>query len=288
VPIGRVVAGVRAHVVDPVGRAVPDGEPGELLLGGDCLSWGYLGAAPATAESFIPDGWSGEPGSRLYRTGDRVLRRADGILEFLGRLDDQVKIRDVRIEPSDVEHELLRHPALEQAAVVVLREDARGEGRAAPRLVAHLAPAEGGPTDAELRMLLAERLPEAALPSAYVRHPRLPRLSSGKIDRRSLADASAAVPAAAPTGDARDFTRTQQRVARIWAELLGVAPADRRADFFQMGGQSLLAMRMIARVRDGFGVRLPARAILRAPTLEQFAAELDSAVAVQGAPDGSA
>ncbi|WP_278194088.1 non-ribosomal peptide synthetase [Streptomyces sp. AN091965] len=275
-PIGRPLDGVHAVVADEAGAPVPAGTAGELLIGGTSVAWGYAGAAAATAERFVPDPY-GAPGGRLYRTGDLVRERPDGALEFLGRVDHQVKIRGVRVEPSDVEHALLLHPDVSQAAVVVV-EDPEHEGI---RLAAHLVPGEKTPDDAGLRDFLAQRLVSAALPESYWRHPTLPRLTSGKIDRLALARQAAHHPRGASDEPPYEAprTETEQTIAQMWQDLLRVERVGRDSDFLTLGGQSLLAMRLIARVRAGFRVRLPARAVFRASTLARFAAVVDEAVA---------
>lgn len=277
VPIGRPITGVNAHVLDQDGWPVPDGEPGELHVGGVCLAWGYGGAGGATAGAFRPDHLSGTPGGRLYRTGDLVRRRDDGVLEFLGRVDHQVKIRGVRVEPSDVEHALLEHPGVTHAAVVAVPRD--GD----VCLVAHLVCADPGPEPAELRAFVADRVPSAAVPAAFVRHPALPKLTSGKIDRRELVRRSGLAllsASAEPEAGTHEppATDTERQVARIWGEIFGLPDLGRSADFLRMGGQSLLAMRMVARVRAAFGVRLPARTVFESSTVRAFAAALDEAL----------
>ncbi|MGP3991755.1 non-ribosomal peptide synthetase [Streptomyces sp. 3N207] len=280
VPVGRPIAGVRAVVHDERGRPVPSGGTGELLLGGRCLAWGY-GDPAHTAERFVPDDDPARPGERLYRTGDLVRDRGDGVYEFLGRVDHQVKIRGVRVEPSETEHALLRHPAVAQAAVVSVT----GEGGEA-RLVAHVVAADtaqGLPSEAELRGFLLDRLPPAALPSSWHQHRVLPRLQSGKVDRLALADRRYAHAPQAPSAPgapvtAPPRTATERTVAELWQDLLGTGPLGRAADYFELGGQSLLTMRMIARVRRRFGVRLPARTVFSAPTVALFAAAIDEAV----------
>ncbi|MFJ9774320.1 amino acid adenylation domain-containing protein [Kitasatospora sp. NPDC101157] len=276
VPIGRPIDGVHAVIADDAGAPVPPGTPGELLIGGTSVGWGYAGAAAATAARFVPDP-HGAPGGRLYRTGDLARRRPDGVFEFLGRVDQQVKIRGVRVEPSDVEHALLLHPDVDQAAVVAVQDRPHG----GVRLVAHLVTGDRSPDDATLRRFLADRLVSAALPDGYRRHPALPRLTSGKIDRLELARQSARDGATAPGGPPHraPHTETERAVALIWQDLLRVERVGRDSDFLSLGGQSLLAMRLIARVRAGFRVRLPTRTIFDAPTLAGFAAAVDAAVA---------
>ncbi|MFD5247390.1 amino acid adenylation domain-containing protein [Amycolatopsis sp. NPDC058340] len=272
VPIGEGISGIRAHVVGPDGSPAADGEEGELLVGGACLAWGYGGAPAATASAFIPDALSGIPGARLYRTGDLVRRRADGVMDFVGRVDQQVKIRGVRVEPSDVDHVLAAHPAVADAAVVAVPA---ADGQLG--LVAHIVPVSEVP-DTELRAFVADRLISAAVPGAFVTHTALPRLTSGKIDRRELERRLPEIPVDSIAAPEPPRTGTERRIAEIWGELLKADGLGRTADFLRLGGQSLLAMRMIARVRDRFGVRLPVRTVFAAPTVAEFAAVLDEAI----------
>lgn len=276
VPVGHPLDGVHTVIADEAGLPVPAGTPGELLIGGACVAWGYAGAAAATAERFVPDP-HGALGGRLYRTGDLVRERPDGAVEFLGRVDHQVKIRGVRVEPSDIEHALLLHPEVVQAAVVAVEDPRRG----GVRLVAHLVTGGETPDDAALRSFLSQRLVSAAIPETYRRHVVLPRLASGKIDRLELARQAAQDPLTAPGEPPYRAPRTgtERAVARIWQDLLQVERVGRDSDFLSLGGQSLLAMRMIARVRAGFQVRLSPRTVFDAPTVARFAAVVDAAVA---------
>lgn len=275
IPLGGPLEGVTAWVLDQEGRPVADGEPGILHVGGACVAWGYLGMGARTAEEFCPDPRPAAPGARLYRTGDLARRRRDGLIEFLGRADDQVKILGVRVEPSEVEDTLRRHPAVTEAVVTT------SSGHCGQVLVAHLAAT--GVTGDELRSFLADQLPAAAIPARYVVRPSLPRLASGKIDRAGLArEPGPAVPEPAvpePAGGAISrppATETERRIAEIWRDVLGVDSVGQADHFFQLGGQSLLAMRMIARVRRQFGTRVPVRTIFDAPTVELFSASLDT------------
>ncbi len=260
VPIGRAVDGVRARVLDRAGAPVPAGVAGELHLGGVQLARGYLGRPELTAERFVPDALSGEAGARLYRTGDRVRRLADGTLEFLGRTDEQVKVRGFRIEPGEVEAALREHGGVREAAVVA-REDASGERR----LVAYVV---GEASAAELRAHLKGRLPEHMVPSAFVALDALPLTPSGKTDRRSL-------PAPERTGDVDAYvaprTPAEEILAGIYAMVLKVDRVGATDDFFELGGHSLLAAQLISRVRDAFGVELPMRALFEAPTVAGLA-----------------
>src|SRR6185436_18405921 len=182
-PIGRPYSGCAAHVLSPSLEPLPAGVPGELCLGGICLGRGYLDRPDLTAERFIPDPFG--DGGRLYLTGDLTRRLPGGSIEYLGRIDHQVKIRGVRIEPAEIEAALLAHPRLREAAVVV-HQDSLAE-RSGKRLVACFSAEEPAPDARELRALLARTLPETMIPAAFVRLPALPRLASAKVDRRALA-----------------------------------------------------------------------------------------------------
>jgi amino acid adenylation domain-containing protein len=258
--IGRPVAASRAYVVDRNLHPSPPGVPGELLLGGGGLARGYLGRPELTAERFIPDPF-GEEGARLYRTGDLVRRRQDGELEFLGRLDHQVKLRGYRIEPGEVEAALLGHPWVREAVVVARVSEGI--------LVAYLAPAPEAPADPApgLRAFLQGLLPAPFVPSAWVVLPALPRTPNGKVDR-------AALPAPDRLGDTGFVPPrgpVEELLAAIWADLLGVERIGRDDDFFERGGHSLLAARVVARVREALGVEIPLDRIFAEPTLAGLA-----------------
>ena len=269
VPIGGALPGRTIQVLDPEGRPVPDGVDGELCLGGPLLARGYLGRPAATAECFVPDPFAGEPGARLYRTGDRVRRRPDGALDFLGRVDRQLKVRGFRVEPGEVEAALARHPALRQVVV-----DGREDGGGGLRLVAWIVTAEEAPPSAELRDLLRETLPEHMVPSAFVSLPALPLTPNGKVDRRAL-------PAPEAAGDlagGAPRTPAEERLARLWAEVLKVERVGRADHFFALGGHSLLATHLLWRVRDAFGVEMPLAALFASPTLAGFAEAVEVAL----------
>ncbi|HEX3554514.1 MAG TPA: non-ribosomal peptide synthase/polyketide synthase, partial [Thermoanaerobaculia bacterium] len=271
--IGRPIPGSRAYVLDAHWQPVAGGVPGELYLGGAGLARGYLGQPWLTAERFVPDPFSGEPGARLYRTGDLVRQRSGGDLDFLGRLDHQVKVRGFRIELGEIEAALGRHPRVREA-VVMAREDG---GPGALRLVAYVATGEGEvPAAAELRALLAQSLPEHMLPAAYVGLAALPRTPNGKVDRRAL-PASAARPAG---GVAYVAPRSpfEELLAGIWADVLGIEPPGAEDDFFALGGHSLLTARVAARLREACGVELPLRLLFEARTLAVLAAAVDQAL----------
>jgi amino acid adenylation domain-containing protein len=275
VPIGRPVEGSTVYVLDDGMRPVPVGVPGELYTGGDGLARGYHVRPALTAGRFVPDPF-GAPGGRLYRTGDRVRWTAAGTLEFLGRVDAQVKLRGFRIEPGEVEAALLDHPAVGEAAVV-LREDVRAD----PRLVAYVVPRAGGeaPAPAELRERLRARLPDFMVPTAFVAMDALPLTAHGKLDRRALPapEAPAGVEYVAPR------TPAEEVLAEIWADVLQAGRVGVTDGFFDLGGQSLLAVRVVSRIREAFGVELPLRTLMEGPTVARLA-EAVAALRRDGAP----
>ncbi|MEW5931700.1 MAG: amino acid adenylation domain-containing protein, partial [Gemmatimonadota bacterium] len=276
VPIGRAVANARAYVLDPEGAPAPLGVPGELYLGGAGMARGYVGRLDATAERWVPDALSGEAGARLYRTGDRVRRLASGALEWLGRTDEQVKVRGFRVEPGETEAALLAHPAVREAVVAV-----RGEGGDA-RLVGWVVPADDSFSADDVRRWLADRLPAHVVPTALVALETLPLTPGGKLDRRALPAPDASSLSGGEAGQ-RPRTVEEETLAGIWATVLGVQPGV-RDDFFALGGHSLLAARVAARVRQAFGVELPLRAVFDAPTLEALAARVAEARRAGGDP----
>ncbi|MFL5538126.1 MAG: non-ribosomal peptide synthetase, partial [Longimicrobiaceae bacterium] len=260
-PIGRPVPGTRAYVLDAALRPVPAGVPGELYVGGAQLARGYLHRPALTAARFVPDPFG--RGARLYATGDRARWRGDGTLEYLGRADQQVKVRGYRVEPGEVEAALRRHPGVRDCAVVA-RDDAGG-GR---RLVAYVV----GRADAgELRAHLAQGLPEHMVPSAFVPLHALPLTPSGKLDRRAL---PAPDPAAARAAHVPPRGPAEVALAAIWAEVLGCERVGAADDFFDLGGHSLLATRVAARVRAAFGVELTVRALFQNRTVAALARHL--------------
>jgi amino acid adenylation domain-containing protein len=254
-PVGRPIANARIYVLEASLEPVPVGVPGELHIGGGCLARGYLNRPELTAERFIRDPFSDEPGARLYKTGDRAPWRADGGLEFLGRLDEQVKIRGFRVEPGEVEAVLAAHPRV-KAVAVVAREDAPDDRR----LVAYVAPKQDERLEStELRRFLGRRLPEFMLPAVFVVLDELPLLPSGKVNRRALPPPQETVGPhlAAP----RDEVESQ--LASVWEAVLGVRPVGAHDDFFELGGHSLTAVRLVARIEQVMGQRLPVAASAR-------------------------
>jgi amino acid adenylation domain-containing protein len=302
--IGRPLENVRVYVLDAAGQPAPAGVPGELYVGGVGVARGYLGRPGLTAEKFVPDPFSIEGGARLYRTGDRVRWREESakvrefvsaevdsgaarsrtdalthsrtaVLEFLGRVDAQVKVRGFRIEPGEIEARLAEHAGVRQA-VVLVREDVPGE----KRLVAYVAGDETAGAEV-LRAHLAERLPEYMVPAAYVRLQTLPLNANGKVDRRALPAPEGG--AFATRGYEAPRTAAEEAVAAIWAELLGVERVGRRDHFFQLGGHSLLAARVVSRVRRALGVEALPGDLFDRPVLADFARGLQAAARAEAA-----
>ncbi|WP_415914729.1 non-ribosomal peptide synthetase [Rhodopseudomonas palustris] len=270
VAIGHPIPGTRLHVVDSAGRPCPFGTIGELIVSGPAVARAYVGATPGgdlrTPLSDIPE----------YRTGDQVSLGFDGRLLFHGRRDRQVKLAGYRVEPGEIEAALRAHPGILEAAVVVEQTD----GQPA-RLVAHLGAGPGAADDAELRRQLTIRLPAYMIPQAFVRHQRLPRIASGKVDTMALPRAFLAHASEAPPQGPLETS-----LAAIWSELLGGAKVGRHDHFFALGGSSLLAMRMIARVRRDLALPATLGDLFEAPQLSALAERIDAASAtVQPGPE---
>lgn len=266
VPIGRPIANTQAFVLDSRLQPVPVGVPGELHIGGVGLARGYLDRPGLTAQKFIPHPFSSERGARLYKTGDLARHRADGIIEFLGRMDRQVKLRGFRIELGEVETALMRHEAIREAAVL-LREDNPGE----PRLVAYIVPhpqdqpAEGI-SGLGVRQFLRRTLPDYMVPSAFVPLAGFPLTPNGKLDRRALPPPDARRSFIANTYVA-PRTPEEEQLARIFGQLLGLDHVGVYDNFFDLGGHSLLAIRAVSQMREAFQVEITLRAIFEAPTI---------------------
>ncbi len=264
VPIGRPFPGMRAYVLDQRMAPVGIGVAGELWLGGAHLARGYFNRPALTAEKFLADPF-GPPGSRLYRTGDLARWRADGELEFLGRLDHQVKINGFRIELGEIEACLRAHPGVRDAVAVVR------EGNAGACLAAYVT----GEADAEiLRAYLEERLPRHMVPQEIVPLDGFPMTPNGKVDRKALPAPPQRV--AAPQPDEEPMTPAEKGVAEIWQEVLGCGPVAKTGDFFRLGGNSLLAAGVLSRIRRSFGVRVPMVQFFAEPTVAQLARAIES------------
>ncbi|WP_153815523.1 non-ribosomal peptide synthase/polyketide synthase [Streptomyces sp. SUK 48] len=274
-PIGRPLDDTRVYVLDAALQPQPPGIPGELYIAGAGLARGYAGRSGATAARYLPDPF-GPAGERMYRTGDIVRWSADGELHFVGRADDQIKIRGFRVEPAEIEARLTAHPAVAEA-VVSLYQDA---GR--KRLAAHLVPAPGAemPAAAGLRAHLADGLPDYMLPAAFVTVSELPLTVNGKVDRRRLPAPDWG--AGAESAHRAPATDTERLLAGIWAELLGVERVGVDDNFFMLGGDSILSIQVVSRARAA-GLTLTPRDLFRHPTVAELAAaDGSSAPAVTG------
>jgi amino acid adenylation domain-containing protein len=278
VPIGRAIPGSRLHVLDRWGGMAPCGVPGELHVGGACLGRGYLGDSARTAGAFVPDplaGLHGEPGARLYKTGDQARLGPDGALEFLGRRDHQVKIRGFRIELGEIEARLTEHPAV-QRAVAVVRKDGPGP----PRLIAYVVCREPAPASTrELKAFLAERLPDYMLPAVLVALEALPLTANGKVDRKALPapERGSKETQPAPRG------QLEELLALVFSQVLHVDPVGMDDDFFALGGHSLLVTRVAALASRSLGIELPLRTVLEAPTVRALAARAELLMGAGGA-----
>lgn len=271
VPIGRPLAGRTLYVLDLNLEPMPFGSPGELYIGGESLARGYLGDPTRSAAVFVPDPFSERPGARLYKTGDRVLVRRDGAIEFLGRVDDQIKLRGFRIEPGEIEACLRRHADVRAAFV---RPQTDAEGRT--RLIAYVAPREAGVLEGQmLCRWLGTTLPEYMVPSVIVSVADLPKTPGGKVDLKALPEpdwvGSDRQPSAMP------ITPLQRRLATMWSEVLGVGRIGLQDNFFDMGGHSLLAVQAITRIQTEVDRPLTLMDLFRYPTVEQLAQRLEGA-----------
>lgn len=270
IPIGRPIPNAQVYVLDDLLRPLPIGAVGDLHIGGVGLARGYVGRPDVTAEKFIPHPFSGEPGARLYKTGDLARYLPDGNIEFLGRIDHQVKIRGLRIELGEIEKTLGQHPAVREA-IMVVQEGPPGE----KRLVAYVsAKGETRPSANELRDFLKQKLPEHMVPAIFVSLDAFPLTANGKVDRRALP---------APDGRRPEVdeafvacrTPTEDLLAEIWGQVLGVERVGIHDDFFQLGGHSLLATQVVSRIREGFQVEMPLRRLFDTPTVAGLAEHID-------------
>ncbi|MGH7824390.1 MAG: non-ribosomal peptide synthetase [Candidatus Binatia bacterium] len=265
VPIGRPVSNTEIYLLDANWNPVPVGITGEIYLGGKGLARGYWNRPGLTAEKFLPNPFSTEPGSRLYRTGDLARYGADGAVEFLGRIDHQVKMRGFRIELGEIESVLSQHPAVVKS-LILIREEAPGD----QRLVAYVVAGGQQADESELRSFVKRHLPEYMAPSAFVTIEAFPLTPNGKIDRRALP---------APGSERTDLERTyvaprdvlEIQLATIWEKILGIEPIGIKDNFFDTGGHSLLAVRLLAQIEKLSGKKLPLVTLFQAPTVEQLA-----------------
>ncbi|NEP10410.1 MAG: amino acid adenylation domain-containing protein [Symploca sp. SIO2C1] len=267
--IGKAIANTQIHILDHHLQAVPIGVPGELHIGGAGLARGYLNHPQLTQAKFIPNLFSNEPGSRLYKTGDKARYLKDGNIEFIGRIDNQVKIRGFRIELGEIEAILAQHPEV-QEVVVIAREDSTGE----KRLVAYLV-TQGEVELTQLRSFLKTKLPDYMVPAAFVLLDTIPLTPNGKVERRAL-----------PIPDADHFSQdtsfipprnpVELKLSQIWLEVLNIPTLGVRDNFFDIGGHSLLAVRLMARIEQQLGIHLPLTTLFTEPTIESQATLLNS------------
>ncbi len=285
-PIGRPITNVQVYIVDEGMRQVTPGVEGEILIGGRGVGRGYRNRPELTAEKFIPNGFEPALGPRLYRTGDRGCYLPDGQIAFRGRIDDQIKIRGVRMEPAEIEAALNEHPSVRES-VIMAHESKAGD----KRLVGYISVGSGPAPDLhELKSFLSKRLPEPMIPAIFVVVNKLPLNPSGKIDRRALPapeEGNMLLPAGLGA-DPRD--ELEKRLQKMWEELLEVQNIGVQQDFFELGGDSLLAMRLILNVERELAFKLPLSALLEVRTIEDLArtirrhtakSEWSSLVAVQ-------
>jgi hypothetical protein len=279
IELGAPIGNLRIYVLDKAMRPAPVGLVGEIHLGGLGLARGYHGRPDLTAERFVPDPLSGEPGARLYATGDLARYRADGRLEFLGRSDHQVKIRGYRIELGEIETALRAHSRIREAVVAAWRVGV-DDSRLAAYVVPEEYPADLAALWADVRPHLAEALPDYMMPATLVPLDALPVNSASKVDRMALPE-----PDWASLRDADQVAPTtpvQRVLAGMWQELLGVHEVGVHDDFFALGGHSMLAARLLAMVRDHFQVDVPVLTLFEARTVATFADALRELAAAQG------
>jgi len=265
-PIGSPVAGCRLYVLDRWRQPVPTGVVGELYIGGECLARGYLNQPDKTAEKFLPDSFSEIPGARIYRTGDLVRYRADGLLEFIDRIDQQLKIRGFRVEPGEIESCLVRHPSVAEAVVA-----ARTLGETT-QLVGFVVPSgnEEQPISQNLRAFLRETLPDYMIPAQLIIMDELPLTETGKLDRQRLSE-FAYSRAEVNESFVAPRSSLEQQIAEIWTEVLGVTNPGINDNFFELGGHSLLATQFISRLRSQFSIEIPVRHLFQEPTIAGLA-----------------
>ena len=273
VPIGKPISNTQMYVLDPHRNPVPVGVRGEIYVGGDGLALGYWNRAVLTAERFVENPIAPEQSKRLYRTGDLGRWRGDGEIEYLGRVDGEVKLRGMRIDLGEIESVLVSHAGLREAAVERVEEG--GEAR----LVAYLVAEDGEKADGrELRQYLRSKLPEHMVPARFVQVAELPLLSSGKVNRRALATAEGVV--LSEQGTVAPRTAVEQKLAGMWREVLKVGKVGVDQNFFELGGHSLLVLQVMVRIRREFDVELGVRTMFEEPTIAELAIEVEKARAM--------
>ncbi|MDQ3913983.1 MAG: amino acid adenylation domain-containing protein [Actinomycetota bacterium] len=275
VPIGAPIAGARAYVLDDALEPVPAGVTGELFVGGTGVARGYLGRPRLTADRFLPDPFAGRPGARMYRTGDRVRLRRDGILDFAGRRDHQLKVHGYRVEPGEIEAALRTHPGVRDAVVTAAPGDTAS-------LAGYFVVSAGAPDAEALRDWLRDRLPGHMVPAVLVPLESLPQTPGGKVDRKALEEL---VPDAGRRRVEAPRTPAEQVLQAIWQGLLGTDDVGVEDSFFDLGGHSLLATRLVSRIRHDFGVSLPLRTVFEWPTISGLAAVVEHSAAGAATPE---
>ena len=274
--IGRAIDGVRIYIVDEQMKPVPEGMPGEILIGGAGAGRGYINLPELTAQRFLPDPFATTEPSRMYRTGDLACLLPDGQITFLGRTDDQVKIRGYRIEPGEISAVLNRHPGVETTCVTVRAEES-GE----PRLIAYIVMKPGADLRArELRNSLAEHLPNYMVPSTFIKIARLPLTTHGKVDRAALPTPTAENVLADDRLDPPQ-SEVEHWLAALLTKLLGVERIGRDDNFFRLGGHSLMGAQLIAKIQERFGVELSLRSLFDHPSVHGIASEIDNLIRSQ-------
>ena len=277
VPIGRPISNVRIYILDQHLEPVPIGVAGELYIGGVAVGCGYLNRPQLTSERFIPDPFSGNPTARLYKTGDRARFLAGGNIEYLGRLDHQVKLRGFRIEPGEIEAALLQTGQVAAAAVVL------NSHNDSPRLVAYVVPGGSESDVSRLRAALRDQLPQHMIPASFVFVEALPKTSSGKLDKQLLPAPQHGTSSQQTFASARD--QIEERLVNIWEEVLGFQPISIDDNFFDAGGHSLLALRLFSQINLSFQLKLPLATLFYAPTVRGIARIIrDSAVKETASP----
>ena len=283
IPIGRPIANTQLYVLGADLEPVPPGAVGELYIGGAGVARGYLNRPELTKERFVPDPFFGGPDARMYKTGDLARYRPDGVLEYLGRVDSQVKIRGHRVELGEIEA-VLAGNARVRACVVLAREDAPGD----KELVAYVVPegeAPAGGLAPALRAFLKERLPEFMVPAHFMAVAAFPLTRNGKIDREALPP-PAGGDAPAPADDDLPRTETERTLAAIWAKLLKRERIGVGEDVFDLGAHSLLAMRALSQIRDAFDVHVPTRNLFEHPTVAGLAGVIDRLTFLEASSGG--
>ena len=283
IPIGQPIANTQVYILDDAYELVPIGVPGELFVGGDGLARGYLNRPGLTAERFVPNPFAGDdnkkPGysSRLYRTGDWARWLPDGTIEFFGRRDNQVKVRGFRIELGEIETALAKHEAVQDVTVLV-----QGNGAGDKRLVAYVVSGEERPFDPEeIRQFLGDKLPAYMVPDIFMGLNALPLTANGKVDRRRLPVPDETAMTEQVVAYVAPRTATEQTVAEIWADVLGLEQVGIYHNFFDLGGHSLLVMQTMARIHQVMGVEMPMHLLFELPTVAGFARSIDESGPVQ-------